>query len=411
MQARGAGRTGRRRSAARAAVTALVVALGAAGCSGTGGTGSSATTLPEETTTTAPEAPPTYAVSTGGNHTCAISPDGVATCWGENTKGQLGDGTTTDRPVAGAVTTAEPLVQISAGGSRHTCGLTATGRAVCWGQNTRGTLGDGTTTDRPSSVDVVGLAGPVRTILAGGSHTCSLLEDGSVTCWGRNDFAQLGNGTLTDSPVPGPVVGLPEGVASLSLGGGHACVVTTAGGVVCWGLNRTGQIGNATTNDGQAPAPVPALSSGVAMVSAGGFHTCAVTTAGGVRCWGSNEYGQLGDGTTQNRLEPVPVSGLESGVVAVSAGLWHTCALRTDGTVLCWGKNGYGEMGDGTTAQRPTPVSPSGMPAAAVTQIAAGGGQTCAATADGALWCWGQNEFGQVGDGGSANQVLPARVG
>jgi len=344
---------------ARAAATALFVAVVAAGCSGTGGTGSSATTLPSETTTTAPDAPPTFTVSTGGNHTCAISSDGVATCWGENTKGQLGDGTTTDRPVAGAVTTAEPFVQIS----------------------------------------------------AGGSHTCALLEDGSVMCWGRNDFAQLGNGTLADSPVPGAVVGLPEDVASLSLGGGHACVVTTAGGVVCWGLNRTGQIGNGTTNDGQAPVAVPALSSGVAMVSAGGFHTCAVTTAGGVLCWGSNEHGQVGDGTNQNRLEPVPVSGLESGVVAVSAGLFHTCALRSDGTVSCWGKNGYGEMGDGTTTQRPTPVSPSGMPAAAVTQIVAGGGQTCAATADGALWCWGQNEFGQVGDGGSANQVLPARVG
>jgi len=401
----------RARAAARAAATALLVALAAAGCSGSGEAGPAATTLPEETTTTVPEAPPAFAVSTGGNHTCAIPPAGPATCWGENTKGQLGDGTTTDRPVAGAVGTADPLVQISAGSSRHSCGLTATGRAVCWGQNTRGTIGDGTTADRPSPVDVVGLTGPVRTILAGGSHTCALLEDGSVTCWGRNDFAQLGNGTLADSPVPGAVVGLPEDVASLSLGGGHACVVTAAGGVVCWGLNRTGQIGNATTNDGQAPAPVPALSSGVAMVSAGGFHTCAVTTAGGVHCWGSNEYGQLGDGTTQNRLEPVPVSGLGSGVVAVSAGLFHTCALRADGTVSCWGKNGYGEMGDGTTTHRSTPVTPSGLPSSRVVQVSAGGGQTCAATADGALWCWGQNEFGQVGDGGSTNQLVPVRVG
>lgn len=410
-QMEGRGRPGRSGMVARAAATALLVALAAAGCSGDGETGPEATSAPDAATTTVPEAPSTYVVSTGGNHTCALSPDGAALCWGENTKGQLGDGTTTDRPTAGAVGGEDALVQISAGSSRHSCGLTVTGRAVCWGQNTRGTIGDGTTTDRPSPVDVVGLTGPVRTILAGGSQTCALLESGSVMCWGRNDFAQLGNGTLVDSPVPGEVVDLPGDVSSLSVGGGHACVVTSAGGVVCWGLNRTGQIGNGATNDGQAPAAVQALPGAVATVSAGGFHTCAVTTAGGVVCWGSNEHGQLGDGTNQNRLEPVPVSGLDSGVVAVSAGLFHTCALRTDGTVLCWGKNGYGEMGDGTTTQRPTPVSPSGLPTAGVTQIAAGGGQTCVATADGALWCWGQNEFGQVGDGGSTNQLLPVKVG
>ena len=394
---------------ARAAFGAVAAALVVAGCSSSGGASPSSTAT--EATTTVPEEPATFVVSTGGNHTCAIAPDGTATCWGENVRGQIGDGTTTDRPTAVAVGVGEPVAQISAGASRHTCALTVSGRAMCWGQNVRGTIGDGTTTDRPTPVEVPGLPGPVRSIAAGGSQTCALMESGSVLCWGRNDFAQLGNGTLVDGASPGAVLGLPAGIESLSVGGGHSCVVTSSGGLVCWGLNRTGQIGNGSTSDGQAPVEVPTLQSGVASVSAGGFHTCAVTVSGGVRCWGSNEFGQLGDGTNQDRLEPVPVAGLESGVVAVSAGLYHTCALRTDGTVSCWGKNDNGEMGDGTTTQRPVPVAPTGLDGLRVVQVQAGGGQTCAATADGGLWCWGQNLYFQVGDGTTTNQTSAVKVG
>lgn len=395
----------------RALGGAAVAVLVASGCSSGSDTTPSAPEAASTTSTSVPEEPATWVVSTGGNHTCAIEPDGTASCWGENTRGQIGDGTTTDRPTAVAVAIDEPVAQISASGSRHTCALTVSGRPMCWGQNVRGTIGDGTTTDRPSPVEVVGLPGAVRTIAAGGTHSCALLESGSVQCWGRNDFAQLGNGTLADGTSPTEVIGLPEGVESLSVGGAHSCVVTSARGLVCWGLNRNGQIGNGSTNDGQAPVPVPSLQSGIASVSAGGFHTCAVTTAGGVQCWGSNEFGQLGDGTNQDRLEPVPVSGLESGIVAVSAGLYHTCALRTDGTVSCWGKNETGGLGDGTTTNRSLPVAPMGLPNSPVVQVAVGGGQTCVAVAEGSVWCWGENLYGQVGDGTTTNQTSAVKVG
>jgi alpha-tubulin suppressor-like RCC1 family protein len=395
----------------RALGGAAAAVLVASGCSSGSGAMPSMPVAEDTTTTSVPEEPAMWVVSTGGNHTCAIEPDGTATCWGENTRGQIGDGTTTDRPTAVAVAIDEPVAEISASGSRHTCALTVSGRPMCWGQNVRGTIGDGTTTDRPTPVEVVGLPEPVRSIAAGGTHSCALLESGSVQCWGRNDFAQLGNGTLVDGTSPSRVLDLPVDVESLTVGGAHSCVLTSARGLVCWGLNRNGQIGNGTTNDGQAPVAVPSLQSGVASVSAGGFHTCAVTTAGGVQCWGSNEFGQLGDGTNQDRLEPVSVVGLASGVAAVSAGLHHTCALRTDGTVVCWGRNEHGEMGDGTTTMRLEPVAPGGLAGVRVVQVQAGGGQTCASTSDAGLWCWGQNRYFQVGDGASTDRTAPVKVG
>ena len=257
-------------------------------------------------------------------------------------------------------------------------------------------------------------------ISAGGDHTCALTTSGGVKCWGYNEYGQLGNGTTADSNVPVDVYGLSSGVSAISAGGAHACAMTSSGGVKCWGLNRFGELGNGTTADSHVPVNVlvsiggNALT-GVSAISAGDEHTCAVTTSGGAKCWGDNSEGQLGNNEAAVSYSNVPVDvyGLASGVSAISVGGYFTCALTFTGSVECWGDNGDGELGSGGLYTcSSVPIDVSGL-SSGVSAISAGGDHACALTSSGGVKCWGLNQFGQLGNGttGSVwNSNVPVNV-
>ncbi len=349
------------------------------------------------------------AVSGSGVHTCALTAGGGVKCWGWNGYGQLGDGTTANRTAPVDVTGLTSGVAAVSASGEHTCALTTSGGVKCWGHNLNGQIGDGTTTDRTTPVDVTGLTSGVAAVSAGWSHTCALTTGGGVKCWGNNFYGQLGDGTTTDRTTPVNVTGLTAGVAAVSAGANHTCALTTTGGVKCWGRNIYGQLGDGTTTDRSTPVNVTGLTAGVAAVSAGAFHTCGRTAGGGVKCWGYNYYGQLGDGTTTNRTAPVDVTGLSASVAAVSAGYHHACALTTGSGVKCWGLNNNGQLGDGTTTDRYTPVDVTGL-TSGVAAADAGYGYTCALTTGGGVKCWGDNLYGQLGDGTTTDRTAPVDV-
>jgi alpha-tubulin suppressor-like RCC1 family protein len=290
-----------------------------------------------------------------------------------------------------------------AGGAAHTCALTTAGGAKCWGDNTAGQLGNGTTSEFPTVLpeDVTGLTAGVAAVSAGGAHTCALTAGGGVKCWGYNALGQLGNGTAATALVPIDVTGLSTGIAAISLGAEHTCARTASSAAKCWGSNGSGQLGIGTTTDALTAVDVVGLTAGVAAIAAGHQHTCALTTGGGVKCWGANAVGQLGNGTTTPALTAVDVTGLTAGVAAIAAGFSHTCALTTGGGVKCWGHNAFGQLGDGATANALVPIDVTGL-TAGVISIAVGGDNTCALTVGGGVKCWGDNYFGQIGNGLSA---------
>ena len=276
-------------------------------------------------------------------------------------------------------------------GNAHVCAVTTQGGVKCWGTNSNGALGDGTTVDRHVPVDVVGLGSGVVSVSASWYQTCALTTLGGVKCWGDNQVGQLGNGTTTDSLVPVDVYGLDSGVAQLSVGGSHVCVVTTAGAAKCWGNGGHGRIGDGFQTNRSRPVNVSGMSSGVSKISAGQYHTCAITTAGALKCWGRNSDGELGIGSTTNVFTPANVSGLSTGTTsAVSAGNFSSCAITVGGGLKCWGKI--------NTTNVPANVSGLSSGVSAVT-LSPGGGHVCALTADGQVKCFGANQQGQVGSG------------
>jgi alpha-tubulin suppressor-like RCC1 family protein len=354
-------------------------------------------------------------ISAGYYYACALLSSGAVKCWGSNLYGQLGDGSTanaTARTTPVDVSTLSSGVTAIAAGRYHACALLSTGAVKCWGQNTYGQLGDGSTTQSLTPVSVPDLSSGVIAIAAGERHTCAVLNTGAVKCWGNNDNGQLGDGSTTQSLTPVSVPDLSSGVTAIAAGRYHACAVLNTGAVKCWGWNLYGQLGDGSTTQSLTPVSVPSLSSGVTAIAAGERHTCALLSTGAVKCWGYNDNGQLGDGSAASvtpRTTPVSVSTLSSGVTAISTGSYHTCALLSTGAAKCWGANTSGRLGDGSNTASLTPVSVSTL-STGVIAIAAGAIHTCAVLNTGAVKCWGNNAYGQLGDGSITQSFTPVGV-
>lgn len=306
------------------------------------------------------------------------------------------------RPDGGAL--ANPATGLSgvAAGGGHTCALTGAGGVRCWGRVTISS-----TVSVP--VDMPSAGEPVVQLSMGTYHGCGVTSSGAAKCSGWNGNGQLGDGTTTYSELPVAVAGLSSGVSAIEAGGSHTCALTTAGGVKCWGANFYGQLGNGTTSGAPdygitTPVDVTGLSSGVIALAAGEYHTCALTSAGAVKCWGRNHGGQLGNGTNIDSSVPVDVTGLSSGVAAIAAGgnpdqgtNSHSCALMASGDVKCWGGNSGGQLGDSTYVDRNVPVNVIALISDAVA-ISAGNEHTCALLEFGQIKCWGRNGNGQLGN-------------
>ena len=301
----------------------------------------------------------------GGTHSCALTSDGAAYCWGLNSIGQLGDNSLTARSAPVAVAGSLKFTNLTAGAG-HTCGLTSDGSAYCWGSNGLGQLGDGTTTNRPAPVAVTGGL-HFQMITAGGysvGQTCGVTLSGDAYCWGDNGFGQLGIGSGPSAPHPSPTLvagGLKWTTLATGLGQ-HSCGVTTAGTTYCWGDNEYGSLGDGTTTRRDSPVQVIG---GVAFaqLAAGGFigHSCGLTSAGKAYCWGENEVGAIGDGTTIDRLSPAAVVG-ELTFTTLVAGYRHSCGRTTTGTVYCWGSGRAGQLGNNSLMSASSPARVVGQP-------------------------------------------------
>jgi alpha-tubulin suppressor-like RCC1 family protein len=352
-----------------------------------------------------------WSVAAGFQHSCAVD-SGVVTCWGRNNYGQLGNGTTVDSRSPVTVSGISTAVAVAAG-KYHTCAVLASGSARCWGLNTSGQIGNGTTTNRTTPGTVSGLSG-VTSIAAGDAHTCASLSTGQVRCWGSNTYGQVGNGTATTTFLTPTTVGTRTSAGTLvalanvtevETGAQFACARKTDGTVGCWGRNQYGQLGDGTTSNRTSPVGVSGLAS-VGDLAAGDFHACAVMSTGRARCWGNNLMGQLGDGTQSGRTTPVEVRRAISkttsypivGVTAISAGQWHTC-MRSSTALWCTGNNDFGQLGRDTTGYLEL-LAVAANPSLVISEVAAGSEHTCVRRPGGGVVCLGRDSYGQVGDSG-----------
>ncbi|MBI3073087.1 MAG: hypothetical protein HYY84_13315 [Deltaproteobacteria bacterium] len=336
-------------------------------------------------------------------------------------------------------------------GANYSCAVTSQGGVKCWGKNKSGQLGDGKTLDRATPQDVVGLSTGIRQVSTAPndsycyrfgsqsgpcSHTCAVTTSGGAKCWGSNRMGELGDGTFNDSLTPRDVVGLAAGVKEIAVGTQFSCAAMSAGGVRCWGKTLGG--GSSITVDaGATPIPVPQVTSVVARITAdygrvymvssgrlwtwgvfsdpnpteenriagdvidvavGDWHSCAVVDGGAVRCWGDNDSGQLGDGTTTSSVSGVVnVEGLASGVLRGAAGGSSSCALTVSGGLLCWGSDSYGQLGNaGVSTRSLVPVDVTGL-VSGVREVSVGSNHACAVADGGLVACWGSNVYGQGG--------------
>ncbi len=412
------------------------------------------------------------AVAAGSHHSCALDRGGHVYCWGDNTFGQLGSNTSTSSraPVQvadlGGVRTLDNIIAITAGRD-HSCAIDRNGHAFCWGDNAFGQLGDNTKTGRAAPTSVVGVGGTgtlgnITAIAAGYVHTCALDRTGHAHCWGSNN-PRNGTNASSESQSPVPILdaessGQIDHVMAISSGSDHSCALNGSGHVYCWGEYRTTsvvQVGNggntrtlgnississgglstcASDTSGQvyhwgavsgsrlATKVLPVVSAmpnTPTAITVGAEHSCALNADGRVYCWGYNSRGQLGNNTVTSSATPVQVvgtagTGALENITAISAGYRHSCALDVSKRVYCWGENNFGQLGDNTSNRRLSPVQVAGTTDTGtlenITAISAGFTQSCAVEATGRVYCWGNNEYGQLGNNTSLISITPVQV-
>ncbi|MFO0691210.1 MAG: Ig-like domain-containing protein [Myxococcota bacterium] len=358
------------------------------------------------------------ALGLGSSHGCAVLDDGFIKCWGRNANGQLGNGTT-----AGTFPSPAPVVGIATAvavdaGFEQTCALLADGNTICFGLNDAGQLGTGTAggANQRSGVPLT-VSGPVLAVDAGGNHTCAATPTGLANCWGYGFYGQLGDDDVSDSSVPTTVLRLDnsagsaaENAVGLALGFDHSCAVLQSGRAKCWGRNNFVQLGiNRNSID------VPALTtpddvyqvSTASRIASGAFHSCIVLQTGAVQCWGGNDFGALGNSDPAYSAFPKTVAGITT-ATRISAGLNHTCVLLSSGVVQCWGRGDEGQLGNGSFANSSSPVTVAGITTA--TSIGVGNSHSCARLVGGSVRCWGRNVEGQLGNSSTVGSAVPVVV-
>ncbi len=380
-----------------------------------GGTIDSDATTPAGEAGPVRPAHPAAAISMGTHHTCALLESGAVRCWGDNSQGQLGDGTTTQRTTPVDVIGLPPGITAIAAGDFHTCALSDAGVVSCWGSNASGALGDGSDAGARAIPGPVSLQAAAVALGAGGADTCASMAAGAMYCWGLNASGQLGDGTQLPRPMPsvpatGVLGGVMPGPATIAPGGDHTCVVANSGAVLCAGVDTDGALGNGE-NTTTTSYVANGLSDPALALASSPDVSCALTVFGQVFCWGFGGAGETGIGSMDPQNMPQLLTPL-AGVVALAGGIRHACAVSgADGgadSVYCWGDNSSGAFGNGTRVSQGTPVPSVGLPASLV-GVAAGTG-TCALAADGSVYCWGANTNGEVGDGTTTERDKPVAV-
>ncbi|MGO9899306.1 MAG: putative Ig domain-containing protein [Solirubrobacteraceae bacterium] len=364
-------------------------------------------------TTEPPPGPSTAAssVSAGLSHACAVLTSHWVDCWGANPEGGLGDNSTVASSLPVEVSGLTNATAVSAGAD-YTCALLEDGQIDCWGDNAAGELGAATTDSSSlAPVQVAGITGATQ-LAAGDYHACTVLGGGDVDCWGSGQDGDLGDGNTAVSSAPTQVSGIDDATQA-AVGFAHSCALLSTGAAECWGSNTAGQLGAGQPGNGQSsdyvtsPQQVQGLTTAT-QIAAGGAETCVLLNGGQVDCWGSNGNGGLGSGTTGGSSDaPAPVSAITNATqIAVSDS--HACALLATGQVQCWGQNSQGELGDGGTDDSNVPVTVSGITNAV--QVTTGDDSSCAVLDGGAIDCWGADSAGDLGDGTTAQSDVPVEV-
>jgi alpha-tubulin suppressor-like RCC1 family protein len=354
-------------------------------------------------------------LAAGGAHTCALLDDGRVMCWGSNGSRQLGNEGSSPNPVPSLVMVGtEPLVSVAAiaAGSVHTCALDGSGRVLCWGANDQGELGTGSRGGPQPVPTVVGGMPRVRQVVTLDLHSCARTT-GGLYCWGYGDYGQLGDGTAMTSAIP-LLVAPPSAPpwSAVATGYVHTCALDMVGSVYCWGRNDQEQLGQMGIDS--SPRPLAVGFAGAVAVGAGSVHSCALRNDHSVWCWGAGGSGRLGNGTTVTSA--VPVQAIAPGqALALTVGGAFSCALTVEPFghgVRCWGANVAGQLGTGDNRDQPTPVPVNGLSAdgVGVAEVVAGDSHTCALREDGRLLCWGRDNSGQLADPSYLNSALPRSV-